>query len=447
LSSLDHLATALDIKQVSEQRIISGHAAAWSLDRVGDTIDPKAFTKTLSEKTPADVAVFIGHNSAALPVGIPLVIRPDEKGLYTEVRVFDGPAGDNLLAVARGLKAHGQTLGLSIGYRVRDSKMERTGQGMVRRLLDIDLIEFSYAASQSIANPAALMTGVKHLEKTGAPGTFEASRMALQSALRDAYPDRWAEIEDLYPDRVVYCLSGSGGLQRGYYQASYTVDASGDATLSDAVEVTPNWTVRPGGDEPPEPAAGEPGDKTTRSTRMDLPDSAYLWIEPGGARDEEGKTVPRSYRHFSIRDAEGKLDAPGLRFALAAIPQVEGLDAESKTLLSAQVHRALEATLEGKAVLDLDTAEWKTGAAISVRAIAYGLLDASDTIAAELKAMALLGSDTKNNGRLRPELRQKLDGLAGELGRLVRHAELIDAEQDGAAQVALNRSRLQLLEV
>lgn len=372
--ALDHLSTTLDIKQVSEQRIISGHAAAWSLDRVGDTIDPKAFSKTLSEKTPADVAVFIGHNSAALPVGIPLVIRPDEKGLYTEVRVFDGPAGDNLLAVARGLKAHGQTLGLSIGYRVRDSKMERTGSQMVRRLIDIDLIEFSYAASQSIANPAALMTGVKAIA--------EYSRDELKAAL---------------------------------------------AAL----------------DTPPAP----PDDEEIRSTRMpDLPDSAYLWIEQGGARDEEGKTVPRSYRHFAIRDSEGKLDAPGIRLALAAIPNMDGLNAESKTLLSAHAHRALEATYEGK-TLDLDAPEWKTGAAVSVRAIAYGLLDASDTIAAELQAMALLGSDTKDNGRLRPELRQKLADLAGELGRIAEHAELIDREQDGAAKVAHYRRTLELLEV
>lgn len=450
--SLSHLSTALEIKQVSEQRIISGHAAAWALDRVGDVIDQKAFNKTLVEKAPADVAVFIGHNSSALPVGIPLVIRPDEKGLYTEVRVFDGPAGDNLLAVARGLKAHGQTLGLSIGYQVRDSKMERTGSQMVRRLLDIDLVEFSYAAKQSIANPAALMTSVKANgdgAKQGAIGSFDYTRRLLMLQLQEMYPDKWCRIEDVYPDRLVYSCSGSGDAPGTYWQAPYSSADDGGLTIGTPVQVAPDWQEVPSaGDE------DDAMDKTLPLQREVTPvnpnlllDSAFLFIEPGGQLDDERKTVPRSLRHFPIRDAEGKLDSSAIRTALVQIPQAEVLDAETKTRLQAVMRRGMEAIAEGKTESNIETPEWKAGAAIDVRSIAYRLLDASETIAAEFQAMALLGGDTKANGRLRHELRQKLADLAGELGRLVRHAELIDAEQDGAAQVALNRSRLQLLEV
>lgn len=35
----------------------------------------------------------------------------------------------------------------------------------------------------------------------------------------------------------------------------------------------------------------------------DLPDSDFAYIEPGGSKDESGKTVPRSLRHFPIHDA------------------------------------------------------------------------------------------------------------------------------------------------
>lgn len=35
----------------------------------------------------------------------------------------------------------------------------------------------------------------------------------------------------------------------------------------------------------------------------DLPDSAFAYIEPGGTRDAEGRTTPRSLRHFPIHDA------------------------------------------------------------------------------------------------------------------------------------------------
>jgi len=53
----------------------------------------------------------------------------------------------------------------------------------------------------------------------------------------------------------------------------------------------------------------------------DLPDSSFAYIEPGGKKDEEGKTVPRSLRHFPIRRADGKPDPAHVRNALARAPQ------------------------------------------------------------------------------------------------------------------------------
>ncbi len=46
----------------------------------------------------------------------------------------------------------------------------------------------------------------------------------------------------------------------------------------------------------------------------DLPDSDFAYIEPGGKKDEQGKTVPRSLRHFPIQDAAH------VRNALARLP-------------------------------------------------------------------------------------------------------------------------------
>ena len=47
----------------------------------------------------------------------------------------------------------------------------------------------------------------------------------------------------------------------------------------------------------------------------DLPDSAFAYIEPGGTKDADGRTVPRSKRHFPVNDA------PHVRNALARAPQ------------------------------------------------------------------------------------------------------------------------------
>jgi len=52
-----------------------------------------------------------------------------------------------------------------------------------------------------------------------------------------------------------------------------------------------------------------------------LPDSCFAYIESGGQKDSEGKTVPRSLRHFPYKDASGKVDPAHVRNALARIPQ------------------------------------------------------------------------------------------------------------------------------
>jgi hypothetical protein len=55
----------------------------------------------------------------------------------------------------------------------------------------------------------------------------------------------------------------------------------------------------------------------------DLPDSSFAAIEPGGKKDEEGKTTPRSLRHLPYRDANGKPDASHVRNALARLSQTQ----------------------------------------------------------------------------------------------------------------------------
>jgi hypothetical protein len=59
----------------------------------------------------------------------------------------------------------------------------------------------------------------------------------------------------------------------------------------------------------------------TQAYINDLPDSAFAYIEPGGTQDDEGKTAPRSLRHFPHHNSGGSLDLPHLRNALGRGPQ------------------------------------------------------------------------------------------------------------------------------
>lgn len=80
----------------------------------------------------------------------------------------------------------------------------------------------------------------------------------------------------------------------------------------------------------------------------DLPDSAFLYVEAGGKKDDQGKTVPRSLRHFPVRNHLGELDLPHLRNALARIPQssAPGLTAERRRELVERARRLLEEASE-----------------------------------------------------------------------------------------------------
>lgn len=76
----------------------------------------------------------------------------------------------------------------------------------------------------------------------------------------------------------------------------------------------------------------------TAKSINDLPDSAFAYIEPGGSKDEGGKTVPRSLRHFPIHDAAHVRNAlsraPQSPFGDKAMPKIReaakkfGIDAD-----------------------------------------------------------------------------------------------------------------------
>jgi len=88
----------------------------------------------------------------------------------------------------------------------------------------------------------------------------------------------------------------------------------------------------------------EDDEKAVWSTAFvnDLPDSSFLHILPGGEKDGEGKTTPRSLRMFPYKDASGKVDLPHLRNAIARIPQSNRIEAATKERLQSKARRILE---------------------------------------------------------------------------------------------------------
>lgn len=74
----------------------------------------------------------------------------------------------------------------------------------------------------------------------------------------------------------------------------------------------------------------------TAAAINDLPDSSFAYIEPGGTKDEGGKTTPRSLRHLPYKGPDGSVDMPHLRAALSRASQVS-LPASTKAKIQAKL--------------------------------------------------------------------------------------------------------------
>lgn len=86
----------------------------------------------------------------------------------------------------------------------------------------------------------------------------------------------------------------------------------------------------------------------TSSYVSGLPDSSFAYIEPGQEKDDDGKTTPRSARHFPYKDADGNLDAPHIRNALSRVEQWKTLSdgTDVSDSLRAKVRGKLQAALD-----------------------------------------------------------------------------------------------------
>jgi hypothetical protein len=77
----------------------------------------------------------------------------------------------------------------------------------------------------------------------------------------------------------------------------------------------------------------------SQAYQNDLPDSSFAYIEPGGTKDEEGKTTPRDLRHFPYKDKDGSLDEGHVRNALA---RLEGNQSPHAEAARAKIEAAAE---------------------------------------------------------------------------------------------------------
>lgn len=103
-------------------------------------------------------------------------------------------------------------------------------------------------------------------------------------------------------------------------------------------------------DDPDDPLEGQRAQWSTADVN-DLPDSSFAYIESGGSKDDDGKTTPRSLRHYPIKDADGKPDKAHVDNAKSrAMGALNGGDKDAADIAK----KALPAINKASASLDSD---------------------------------------------------------------------------------------------
>lgn len=139
-----------ELKQVDENGIFEGYAAVFgNVDSWGDILEQGAFTKTLSKRANR-IKICYQHNPMQ-PIGVPLELREDTKGLYIKGKISQTTLGKDVLQLMRD----GVITELSIGYNTIKYEMD----GPYRRLKEVELWEISPVTWA--ANELALITSVK----------------------------------------------------------------------------------------------------------------------------------------------------------------------------------------------------------------------------------------------------------------------------------------------
>lgn len=316
--TLDATTTATD------QGAFTAIAAAYTVDRQKEQIKPGAFAKTIAAWQGSGKRIPLHWDHLGDPKNIigtvdPSAMRETDQGLYVEGNL-DLENSDQAREVWRLVKA--DSISLSFGYIVNDGFKRKDG---VAELTELDLFEVSLTPAPANAD-TRLLSWKSAKQQGDMPGTVDNLMARMRELMRGDPPSPEAMLA--FARRIMSDLGKSGG------QSAFKVVELDAETLiyPDGVETKAVWTA---------------------AYVNDLPDSAFLYVESGGDKDPEGKTTPRNLRHFPYKDADGNVDLPHLRNALARIPQ-SSLPQDVKDRLTAKAQSILD---NQKAIEDADGEE------------------------------------------------------------------------------------------
>lgn len=158
--------TAMEFKSVKfeaqvdpDERTFEGYASSYgNTDSDGDVIEHGAFAKSIKEGFPSGAIKVLWQHDPHQPIGRPVDMREDSKGLWVKSRISKTAKGDEAIELMRD----GVINRLSVGFSIPNNKSKIDGDG-IRRIMEGKLFEYSLVTWP--ANDQAIITGVKTLKE------------------------------------------------------------------------------------------------------------------------------------------------------------------------------------------------------------------------------------------------------------------------------------------
>jgi HK97 family phage prohead protease len=142
-----------------DARTFEGYAAAYgNVDSDNDIIEQNAFAKSIKEGFPSGRIKVLWQHKADSPIGMPVDMREDGKGLWVKSRISKTAKGDEAIELMRD----GVIDRMSVGFSIPGGKSQVDGQG-IRHIYEGKLFEYSLVTWP--ANDQAIITGVKTLKE------------------------------------------------------------------------------------------------------------------------------------------------------------------------------------------------------------------------------------------------------------------------------------------
>lgn len=173
----------LHVRSDGSGRVVEAYAAAFNVrseiyDQDGhynETLPPTSFDRTIQHKG-INFGVLFNHARtvdgepnpmATMPIGVPLEVRADERGVFTATRYLDNPLADQVLDAVKNGAIRAQSFS---GRFVKSTRTHPDGRGQGRLPLitrhEVDMREYGPAVFAAYKEAAILGTRAEQFVRT-----------------------------------------------------------------------------------------------------------------------------------------------------------------------------------------------------------------------------------------------------------------------------------------